>query len=214
MQPVPASQLEELEEAVSSYEMDLAMDDEVQAYLMGRGLSEATISGARLGVVADPRPGHEGYRGMICIPYLVKGVPVMVRFRNLSDHGPKYLQPKGSKSRIYGVDDIHSATDTIGVAEGEFDKLILQQCGLPAIAIPGANAFQAHHARMLYGFSRIWVFGDPDQAGAEFITTIVNRLPRSAKGVNMRGGDVTELYVASGNDPQSILSLIKEDKKS
>lgn len=213
MQPVPASQLEELEEAVSSYEMDLAMDDEVLTYLTGRGLTEETISGSRLGVIADPRPGHDGYRNMICIPYLVHGKPVMVRFRNLSAHGPKYLQPKGSKSRVYGVDDIHSAKDTIGIAEGEFDKLIIKQCGIPAIAIPGANAFQPHHARMLAGFSRIWVFGDPDQAGAEFTTTIVNRLPRSAKGVNMRGGDVSEIFVASGNDPQSILSLIKEDKK-
>lgn len=216
MQPTPASQLEALEAAVASYEMDLAMDDQAQEYLAGRGLSEETVASARLGVVADPRPGHEGYRGMICIPYIVQGKVVMVRFRNLSGSGPKYLQPKGSISRIYGVDQIHAAGDTICITEGEFDSLILRQCGLHAIAIPGANAFRPHHPRMLYGFSRIWVFGDPDAAGAEFNNTIINRLPRSAKGVNMRGsGDVTDTYVASGGDAESILSAIKkEDKKS
>lgn len=215
MRPVPASQLEELAAAVESYRLDLDMNDEAQEYLAGRGLSEETVAGAALGVVDDPLPGHEQYRGALCIPYLVKGQVVKVRFRSLSDNGPKYLDVKGGVARIYGVDQIHAAGGTIAIAEGEFDSLVLRQCGIPAIAIPGANTFRPHHPRMLYGFSRIWIFADPDAAGAELTNTITSRLPRSAKSVNLRGaGDVNEIYVASGCDPQSILSLIpKEESK-
>lgn len=203
--------MQTLEEAVSSYEA--AMTVEAAAYLLGRGLTEETVLTARLGVVADPIPAHERYKGWLAIPYLIQGQPVRVRFRCMANHDHKefshgkYGQPTGETILTYGVDDILAPGDTLHVTEGEFDRLILKQCGLPAIAFPGANTFKRHHGRMLAGFNKIYVWGDPDQAGADFITTIVNRLPRSGRGVQLRAGDVTDTYLLGGTE--AIYGLLK-----
>ena len=61
---------------------------------------------------------------------------------------------------------------------------------------------------MLAGFSRVWVWGDPDDAGAEF-TARVCRALRSAKGVRLRHGDVTDTYLAGGTD--ALLALIGKE---
>lgn len=207
LQPLTISQMETLEGAVATYAAGLTQ--EAAEYLLGRGLTQETVLTHRLGVVVDPIPAHERYHGWIAIPYLVKGQPVRVRFRRpdwIETSSSKYGQPSGETILTYGVDDIHAAGNEIHVTEGEFDRLILKQCGLHAIAFPGANTFKPYHGRMLAGFNRIYVWGDPDQAGADFTTTIINRLPRSGRGVKLRGGDVTDTYLAGG--AEAIHSLI------
>lgn len=211
LQPVPSSQLEELAEVVKSYEAGMTV--EAAQYLLGRGLTQETVVTARLGVVGeDAPPAHQRYIGWLAIPYVVKGDVVQVRFRRpdwITAEGPKYGQPSGERLRLYGVDQIHEADDILHVTEGEFDSLILRQCGLNAVAFPGANSFQSHHGRVLAGFNRIWVWGDPDQAGAEFVQKITNRLPRSARGVRIRGGDVSDVYLHEG--AAAIYNLVHED---
>ncbi|WP_327431398.1 hypothetical protein [Streptomyces sp. NBC_01236] len=153
---------------------------------------------------------------MLAIPYLDRhGSPLTVRFRCLVEdhdhrafgHG-KYNTIKDDPPRMYGIDSVHQAGDTIDVAEGELDRIILRKIGLHAVAIPGASIWQGRHRRMLAGFNRVRVWGDPDDAGAEFTARICRAL-RSAKGVRLRDGDVTETYKQGG--AQSLLSLIKED---
>jgi DNA primase len=203
--------METLEAAVKSYEA--AMTVEAAQYLVGRGLTQETVLTHRLGVVADPIPAHERYRGWLAIPYLVGEQPVRVRFRCIQSHDckefshGKYGQPTGETLLTYGVNDIHEAGGEIHVTEGEFDRLILKQCGLYAIAFPGASTFRGYHGRMLAGFNRVYVWGDPDQAGAEFTTKVVNRLPRSGRGVQLRVGDVTDTYLAGG--VEAIYDLVK-----
>jgi DNA primase len=153
---------------------------------------------------------------MLAIPYLDRhGSPLTVRFRCLAEdhdhrafgHG-KYNTIKDDPPRMYGVDSVHQAGDTIDVAEGELDRIILRKIGLHAVAIPGASIWQGRHRRMLAGFNRVRVWGDPDDAGAEFTARICRAL-RSAKGVRLRDGDVTDTYKQGG--AQALLSLIKED---
>lgn len=204
LRPLSASQLETLEEAVDQYEQ--AITPEAALYLLDRGVDEGTVATFRLGVVADPLPGHAGYRGMLAIPYLNKnGQPLTIRFRCMEDHNHrdnyhgKYMSILDDPPRVFGIGSIFRAKDEIHVTEGEFDAVILNQLGLPAVAIPGAQGFQGHHRRMLAGFSRVWVWGDPDEAGADF-TNRVCRMVRNAKGVRLRGGDVTDTYLSGGAD--------------
>jgi DNA primase len=214
LQPLTDSQLESLEEATFKYEAALTV--EAARYLLDRGLTQETVRTHRLGVVADPLPGHEPFRGMLAIPYLFRGQPTGIRFRCLEehDHGSfshgKYMQPSGSRVGVYGVDAIHEARNVLHITEGEFDRMILVQSGLPAIGFPGASTFRGYHGRMLAGFNRIWVWGDPDQAGAEFIQKVTNRLPRSAKGVKLRAGDVTDTYLAGG--VKTLYSLVEGEE--
>jgi DNA primase len=122
-------------------------------------------------------------------------------------HG-KYMSIAGEPARVYNVRAIHQAGDDIHVCEGEFDAQVLTVVGLPAVAIPGANGWRNHHRRMLAGFSRVWVWGDPDDAGAAFTTKVCRSL-RTGKGVRLRAGDVTDTYLAGG--AQALHALIGKE---
>lgn len=208
MQPLSPSQREALEEAVAAYEVPVVLGENEVAveFLLARGVTPETAATFRLGVVEDPVPGHEKYRGMLAIPYLhPSGYPLSIRFRCLhSDehdcrdnyHG-KYMSMDEEPNRVFSVGSIFAADDEIHVTEGEFDAMILNQIGMPAVAIPGAAGWQGHHRRMLAGFSRVWVWGDPDEAGGKF-TTAVTRSLGQAKGVRIKGGDVNEVYLQGG----------------
>lgn len=214
LQPLSASQREALEEATASYQAALTAD--AARWLVARGIDRETAVTSRLGVVADPFPGHGRFQGWLTIPYLdANGAPLSIRFRCLAEHDHrelghgKYMSGFEEPTRVYGVESIHQADDEIHVAEGEFDRLILKKVFGHAIAIPGARAWRNHHRRMLAGFSRVYVWGDPDEAGAEF-TQKVTRALRQAKAVRLRGGDVTDTYRAGGADALRALIASKE----
>ncbi|MFI5861790.1 topoisomerase [Streptomyces sp. NPDC051546] len=205
-----------MEEATATYQAALTAD--AARYLLGRGIGREQAATYRLGVVGDhPFPGHEKYRGMLAIPYLDRSnAPLAVRFRCLQEHDHrafghgKYNTIKDDPPRMYGVGSVHKADSVIEVTEGELDRIILEKLGLHAVAIPGASIWQGRHRRMLAGFNRVRVWGDPDDAGAEFTARICRAL-RSAKGMRLSAGDVTDTYVQQG--AEALLSLIKEDEQ-
>ncbi|WP_328743458.1 topoisomerase [Streptomyces caniferus] len=206
-----------MEEATAAYQA--ALTPGVARYLLDRGIGREEATTYRLGVVADahPFPGHEKYRRWLAIPYLDRnGGPLAIRFRCLEEHDHrafghgKYATVKDEPPRMYGVGSIHRAGDTIEVAEGELDRIILEKAGLHAVAIPGASIWQGRHRRMLAGFNRVRVWGDPDDAGAEFTTRICRAL-RQAKGMRLRNGDVTDTYKQGGM--AALHDLIKGDNQ-
>jgi len=207
--------MEALETAVASYENQLTAGAAI--YLQNRGVDQEVATTFRLGCVTDPVPGHGKYRGMLAIPYLDKdGHPLTIRFRCLREHDHranghgKYNSMFEDPSRVYNIKAIFDAKDEIHITEGEFDTMILTKVGLPAVAIPGAHGWQYHHRRMLAGFSRVYVWGDPDDAGAEFVTKVVASM-RTAKGVSLKVGYVTETYLQGG--AEALLALIKREVK-
>jgi DNA primase len=221
LRPLSDSQMAALETAVASYQSQLTLD--AAQYLHNRGVDQKVATTFRLGVITNPTPGHGRYRGMLAIPYLDKdGHPLTIRFRcphtrgwlpehdhRANGHG-KYNSMKDDPSRVFNISAIHTAIDEIHIAEGEFDAMILNKIGLPAVAIPGAHGWQYHHRRMLAGFSRVFVWGDPDDAGAEFVTKVVASM-RTAKGVSLKTGDVTETYMQGG--AEALLALINRKVK-
>lgn len=134
------------------------------------------------------------------------GHVVTIRFRCLRDHSckdakcPKYLSLPDDPSRMYGVGDIVEAVDKIHVTEGEFDRLILKKAlGVPTVALPGANAWRGRHRRLLEGFSTVYVWADPDKAGAEMAQRIGKALG-TVTTVRLTVGDVSETYADGGRD--------------
>lgn len=215
LRPLSDSQREVLEEATATYQG--AVTRAVAHWLRARGIDREVAATFRLGVVADPFPGHERHRGKLAIPYLGHdGRVLTIRFRCLEEHDHrthfhgKYMSLAEDTPRLFHIKAIHQAADTIHIAEGEFDAMVLNKLGLPAIAIPGVQLWRGSHRRALAGFQRIWVWGDPDDAGADMVSRITKQLPR-AKGVRLRTGDVTETYLAGGAD--ALLALIEEEKK-
>jgi hypothetical protein len=195
---------------------EAALTPEVARYLARRGITEVAAVTARLGVVDDPAPGHHKFMGWLAIPYLrADGEPLTIRFRCLEDHdhqdahgGGKYMSVFEDPDRVYGVESLHGNHHEIHLTEGEFDRNILRfQMGWPAVGMPGASKWKGKHRRMLAGFSRIWVWGDPDDAGAKFINKVTRSL-RQARGVNLRLGDVTETWQQGGT--AALRALVEE----
>lgn len=215
LQPLSESQMEFLEEATEKYMKGATPI--VGRYLAARGIDPDTAATNRLGVVTDPLPGHTKFEGFLSIPYLDRlGRPLTLRFRCMQEHNHrdfghgKYMSLPHDPARTYNVRAIFEAKTEIHVTEGELDAVILNKLGLPAIAIPGAQGWRNHHRRMLAGFSRVFVWGDPDDAGAEFTAKVTSAL-RTAKGVRLYDGDVTDTYIKNGGDTggaDAVLALV------
>lgn len=198
-------QLATLDEALTNYEATLDKDERVVDWLRERGLTKVAVNTHRLGVVPENcLPEHRRFIGWLAIPYLgLDGRPVQVRFRCLQNHEHighgKYMTLDGDPARVYAVDSIKRADFDIHVTEGELDKIVLDMLGYPAVAIPGASGFQSHHRRMLAGFGRVFVWGDPDEAGANFATRIT-RMMGQAVSVRLDVGDINETLLLQGEE--------------
>ena len=200
--------------AVSTYQGQAT--EGVEAYLDERGIGLRERLMFRLGVVggSDILPEHSRYTGMLAIPYLDrKGAPLSIRFRCLQQHDHresghgKYNSMAGEIGRMYNIKAIFKAEDIMHVCEGELEAVIMTRLGYPAVALPGAQAWKSHHRRMLAGFSRIYVWGDPDEAGAEFSRKVAGSM-RQAKIIVPKLGDINETFNLGG--PDAIADLIEK----
>lgn len=213
--PVHEGRVVELDAALWSYQEALGESDEAVQYLLGRGLSPETCERFRLGLVGeDFLPAHGRQRGRLVIPYLgVDGRPVTVRFRCLGGHSckelghGKYASLPGDASRTFNVRAVAADPAVLHVCEGEFDAMVLSQLGGAAVALPGVSSLAARHARMFGGFDRVWVWGDPDEAGEDFGRRVCGMVPQ-ARQVGLRLGDVSETFAQVGG--QGVRSLVPE----
>lgn len=185
-------------------------------YLTGpkRGLTEETVSRFRLGFVADPLPGHEHVRGWISIPYLTPDESVVsIRFRRLEEgKGSKYLSISGDVPRIFNTPVLNIGHLTgMCICEGEFDAMVAVQCGLPAVAIPGANAWQRRWRRPFTQYTIVPVLHDDDEPGKDLAFKIAADLS-NARPIPMTKpnpetkGDVTNFVIH--NHPEALLRKV------
>lgn len=174
-------------------------------YLANRGITEDTAVSARLGVVDEPMWSDDRTVGRLCIPYLTRSGVVSLRLRCLEQHEcdgvgcPKYLGGAGIPPRIYHVESLVSAAESLCVTEGELDALTLIQCGYPAVGVPGAQAWKKHWNRLFEDFSRVFVFCDGDTAGRKVEKAWMDRFPQTVEAVRMpEGEDVNTMFLKEG----------------
>jgi DNA primase len=175
--------------------------------LASRGLSAPSIQPKidqfLLGYVGDPLPGHESYRGKLAIPYLrwskqYGWAVVSIRFRRLTGEGAKYLTVANDRPRLYNTLALLQQSKDIAITEGEFDAITASLCGLPAVGVPGTQAWQPHFREPFLGYRNVFVLSDGDEAGLGFGRSIVKQLP-NAKLIPMPDGeDVNSLVVNHG----------------
>jgi len=195
---------EQLELATTTYQADVVA---AKDYLIKRGIDGATAKKFRLGVVANPIVGHEQYRGYLAIPYLTPSGVVDMRFRCIGDHvckdsgHPKYMSQPGHRARLFNTTAIISANDTIAITEGEFDAIILNMIGIPAVGVAGAQAWNMeYYDRIFQDFENIFVFGDGDEAGYKFARSVNASIEESTVIELPTGFDVNDLYLTEGKD--------------
>lgn len=177
-----------------------------EEYLAGRGIDLELARSNALGVILDPPQGYEYLKGRLTIPYITDNGPVNMNMRCIQPHDcktidkhSKYVNFKGMGVNLYGVQNLDRAGDWIAIAEGEFDAMILNHCGIPAIGISGAEKWEPFWKNIFEDYSRVYLFQDGDKAGDDMgkmlaaeVGAIRIRLPQ--------GEDVTSFYLEHGRD--------------
>lgn len=189
------SQKKSLESAVTHYQRFTGQAEE---YLASRGLTLQDVAIHRLGVVDEPLPGHENYKGRLVIPYLTKTGVVDIRFRAMGESDVKYLGLPGAKTHLYNVLSTFNAQDSIAVCEGEIDTITLNKCGIPSVGVPGVNNWKKHYTRILQDFETVYVFADGDQPGADFAKNLARELSTVTVIQMPDGEDVNSVYCKGG----------------
>ncbi len=170
-------------------------------YLSSRHLSVEEASTFHLGVVEDPLPGHEAYKGRLAIPYITPSGVVDIRFRSMNNEDPKYMGLVGAKTTMFNTQACFVADKYICVTEGEFDCIMMSVKTMhPTIGIPGANNWKSHYAKILDDFDVVIVLADGDPAGLEF----GKKISRELGNVNIismpDGEDVNSMMIKMGSE--------------
>jgi DNA primase len=193
-------------EAAQRYAQEIS--PEAIVALLERGISEEVAARFQLGTITDPINGHEMYEGWISIPYITaSGSCVGFKFRRLDDGKPKYGSPTGQKAHLYNVTDILLASPYVVVCEGELDTVITSGVlGIPAVGVPGVQAWKPHFSKLFNGYDTIYVVGDNDikedgsNPGAEFAKRVASEIMNSSIVTLPPGLDINDYYLAHGAD--------------
>lgn len=191
-----------------------SLTPEVLSYLESRGISPDDAASYRLGLVNDPDPMHEPFRGRLSIPFITPTGVVYIRFRCLEDHDcrelghGKYEGQAGTTTHLYNVQALHDADTIIGITEGELDGLVSTVAGLPAVGVPGANNWKPFYYRLFDDFERVIILGDGDQAGRDFTNKLAQHIPGGEAKLMPKGTDVNSFVQENGQ--KAFLSYVFE----
>jgi len=176
--------------------------DSASVYLSSRQLSVDEAKVFHLGVVEDPLPGHEPYKGRLAIPYITPSGVVDIRFRDLTGtHDAKYMGLVGAETTMFNTQALFVADKYICVTEGEFDCIMMSvKTRHPTVGIPGANNWKKHYAKLLDDFDTVIVLADGDAPGLEFGKKIARELG-NVNIISMPDGeDVNSIMIRSGSE--------------
>ena len=95
-----SSQKNFLLQATQRYAAKIELAEE---YLLSRQLSVDEARVFHLGMVDDPLPGHEAYKGRLAIPYITPSGVVDIRFRGINNEDPKYMGLVGAKTTMFNT---------------------------------------------------------------------------------------------------------------
>ena len=149
----------------------------------------------------------------VVIPYLDEGGQVLARrYRHALSGKGRFTWARGDKLHPYGLWRLAEMRDKHGYAiivEGESDAQTLWQYDLPALGIPGADAFKAEWAAHLGGLT-VYVWKEPDDGGETFVEQVGKALPEALIMIPPEGlKDVNEAHVR-GDDVPALLEQMKD----
>ncbi|WP_233290058.1 toprim domain-containing protein [Kitasatospora sp. MBT66] len=163
----------------------------------------------RLGVVADPLPGHEQYAGMLSIPYETPYGVVGLKFRCLQEHDCKtvhknrYLNPPGHEHRLFNVADLFRPLPYIALSEGEIDAITSSMARIPTVGAPGATSWKPAFTRLFLGYETVYILTDNDDDGTgleKFASPLAEKIPGARIILMPKGQDVNSFVMENGYD--------------
>lgn len=196
----PDSMRKLLEDRLVNYRQQFHESDSAgSTYWGNRGLTITTAAEFQIGFVKRPIRGDQRFRNSIAVPYLTPSGIVSMKFRTIKDDTEyRFAKDSGDPNRIFNTGALMQ-TQPVWVSEGEFDAMALAQCGLPALAIPGATQWKDEWARVFRGRD-VTVVCDGDEAGRQFGEKLTSRI-YGAKIIEMPDDeDVCSMLVSKGED--------------
>jgi DNA primase len=127
---------------------------------------------------------------------------------------PKMLASPGGYAELYGWNQVLAKPARIVICEGEFDRLVLENNGFPAVtSTGGAGTFRPEWANEFESIPEVCICFDRDEAGQSGALR-VGRMIRHAKLIELPeevgiGGDVTDFFVRLGKTKDDFLRLME-----
>ena len=164
-----------------------------------RGLSQEAANQFHLGVVEEPLPSHEAYKGRLSIPYITRSGVVDIRFRALNGEEPKYIGLPSAETTLFNVEALFKAKNYVCICEGELDTITMASAtSHPTVGAPGATSWKKFYPRVFEDFDTVIVLADGDDAGMEFGKRILRSL-NSTRILQMPDGeDVNSVFQKHG----------------
>ena len=128
---------------------------------------------------------------------------------------PKMTSITGSKPYLFNSKNIEPGGDELILCEGEFDCMVIWQCGFKNVVSVGAGAnslktLLEQAKEFLDSFSYLIVVSDNDEAGANMDKLLVEQYGEKVKLIDKRlytRKDINEEYVVNGAN--SVLKIIE-----
>jgi DNA primase len=181
---------------------------EIRQYLNARGIPDPTIEEAQL--------GWHGER--ITIPvYDREGELVLYKLgkapHDPSDSPKMLYDPPGVTAELYGWETLRKNPSEVIVCEGEYDRLVLEARGFPAVTgTSGAATFREEWAREIAKVPRVYVCFDNDLAGRKGAERVGGLIPHARTVVLPPevgdSGDVTDFFVRLGRSREEFRALL------
>lgn len=179
----------------------------IRRYLNGRGIPDRIIDRHLI--------GWNGRRITIPVPDRLGDIAL---FRFAKDpencaYGPKLLSETGRGVELYGWERVLEPPNRLVICEGEFDRLVLEGQGIPAVtSTGGAGTFLPAWADALRDVPRPYVCFDRDEAGRRGALRVAHLLPE-ARIVELPlavgpGGDITDYFARLGKTSAEFLELL------
>ncbi len=200
---------EKMNELVAKYHNDLP--ERIRAYLNRRCIPNQTIDKFKIGWSGSS----------IIIPiYDKRGEYIFFKYRKDPDevsNKPKSWYDKGAEASLYGWENLTSHKPFIVICEGEFDRLVLESNGIPAItSTGGVGSFKDEWIPYFKDVSSLYVCFDSDGAGLTYTQKLLEKLPH-ARFVSLSGlpegkKDITDFFML--NKTQSDFNRLLKESKS
>lgn len=175
------------------------LSQECKDYIGLRGITEETMKAFNLGT----------YKGDIAFPYYRYETVVGYKTRKPSKNPgkPKMRSIIGSKPYLYNAQNVVEGSELI-ICEGEFDCMVIHQCGYPNVVSVGAGAnslstLLEQAEEFLNKFEILIVVSDNDDSGNGMDKELANKFKSKVKLIDKKlytRKDINEEYVINGKD--------------
>ncbi len=184
-----------------------ALTDDCKKYVLSRGINEEIIKKHSL----------KTYNGDIAFPYFKYESIVGYKTRApKKDPGkPKMRSIPGSKPYLYNFQNLNNVYEELVICEGEFDCMILDQCGFSNVVSVGAGANSLgslieQSKDFLNEYENLIIVSDNDEAGSKMDEKFTEVFGDKARLIDKKlytTNDVNEEHHKNG--AQAIIELIQ-----